>query len=122
MTHVALNHPGGCVGYRLDLPDGRSLAYITDTTTDADYGEFIRGVDVLIHECYFPDDLAEWCSTTGHSSTTPVARRALEAGVGRLYLTHIDPRRPDDDPIGLATARAIFPETYLAEDLLEIEI
>lgn len=122
ITHVPLNHPGGCVGFRVDLPGGHSLAYITDTTTDADYGDFIRGVDVLIHECYFSDDLAEWGPKTGHSSTTLVAMKARDSRVGRLYLTHIDPHRPDDDPVDLATARAIFPETYLAEDLLEIEV
>ena len=47
---------------------------------------------------------------------------AKEAGVGRLFLTHIDPQRSDDDPIDIATARAIFPETLLAEDLLEIDV
>lgn len=122
ITHVPLNHPGDCTGFRVEFPGGSSFAYITDTTTDADYGDFIHGVDVLIHECYFSDDLAEWGPKTGHSSTTLVARKARDSRVGRLYLTHIDPQRPDDDPVGLATARAIFPETYLAEDLLEIEV
>jgi ribonuclease BN (tRNA processing enzyme) len=51
-----------------------------------------------------------------------VAQLARDAGVGRLYLTHIDPRHPEDDPIGLETARRIFPATHLAEDLLEIEV
>ena len=99
----------------------KRLAYITDTVADGSYVEFIRGADVLIHECNFPDEMSQWCEQTGHSHTSAVARLAKEAGVGRLYLTHIDPQRPDDDPIGLATARAIFPETTLAEDLMEIE-
>ena len=49
-----LQHPGGSVGYRIDWSD-RSLAYITDTTAsgDADYLDFIRGVDLLVHECNF---------------------------------------------------------------------
>jgi ribonuclease Z len=41
--------------------------------------------------------------------------------VKQLVLTHIDPQRPDDDPVGLAIAREIFPATEIAEDLLEIE-
>jgi ribonuclease Z len=122
VTHHALHHPGGSVGYRFDGDDGRSFAYITDTITAADYVDFIRGVDVLIHECYFPDSEQSWCEPTGHSHTSAVARLAAESGVGRLYLTHVDPQRPDDDPIGLADAREIFPATELAEDLLEIEV
>jgi len=120
ITHIPLNHPGGSRGYLLET-GGRRVAYITDTTVDGSYTEFIRGVDVLIHECYFPDDMSQWCEKTGHSHTSQVASLAREAGVGRLYLTHIDPQRPDDDPVGLATARQIFPATILAEDLMEIE-
>jgi ribonuclease BN (tRNA processing enzyme) len=121
ITHHPLNHPGGSLGFLLEM-DGKRLAYITDTTVDGTYTEFIRGADVLIHECNFPDELAQWCEKTGHSHTTQVATLAREAQVGRLYLTHIDPQQPGDDPIGLQTARAIFPTTVLAEDLMEIEI
>jgi len=120
LTHISLTHPGGTTGFRIDWPD-RSLAFITDTTVDGTYTEFIRGVSLLIHECYFPDSLADWATKTGHSNTTPVAELAREAGVGQLALMHIDPRRSDADPIGLAQARAIFPQTELAEDLMVID-
>lgn len=120
ITSHPLRHPGGSRGFLLHF-EGRRLAYITDTTPDGSYTEFIRGADVLIHECNFPDEMAQWCQPTGHSHTSIVARLAREANVGRLYLTHIDPQRPDDDPIGIDVARAIFPRTTLAEDLLEIE-
>ena len=120
LTHIPLVHPGGSTGFRIDWPD-KSLAYITDTTVSADYREFIRGVDVLIHECNFPDSLAPWSAKTGHSNTTPVAELAREAQVKRLFLIHFDPQHPEDDPIGIATARAIFPNTEMAEDLMEVE-
>lgn len=120
LTYCELQHPGGSVGYRIDWPDA-SLAYITDTTAPGDYGSFIEGVDLLIHECYFPDDMSNWAYKTGHSCTTPVAELAKTAGVSQLALVHIDPERPEDDPIGLETAQAIFPNTFLAEDKMEIE-
>jgi ribonuclease BN (tRNA processing enzyme) len=120
ITHVPVKHPGGAVGFLLEA-NGKRVAYITDTTVDGSYTEFIRGVDVLIHECYFPDDMAQWCEKTGHSHTSQVAELAREAAVGRLYLTHIDPQRPDDDPVNLAVARRIFAKSELAEDLMEIE-
>lgn len=120
LRHIKLEHPGGSVGYRIDWPD-HSLAYITDTATPEQHLEFIQGVDLLIHECYFPDDMAEWAEKTGHSHTTPVAELARDAGVGKLVLTHIDPQRTDDDPIGIDVAQKIFPNTILGEDLMELE-
>lgn len=122
VTHHPLHHPGGSLGFRFDGDDGRSFAYITDTITRQDYVDFIRNVDVLIHECYFPDSEQAWCEPTGHSHTSAVAELAKAANVGRLYLTHIDPHRPDDDPLDIQTARSIFPATELAEDLLEITV
>ncbi|MCC9607102.1 MBL fold metallo-hydrolase [Blastopirellula sp. JC732] len=117
-----LKHPGGSVGYRIDLAD-RSMAYVTDTTAalNADYIEQIRGVDLLLHECYFPDGLDEFALKTGHSCVTPVAQVAKAAGVGRLVLTHVNPLDDIDDPIGLGIAQKIFPETVLAEDEMVIE-
>jgi len=120
LRHVELEHPSGSIGYRIDWP-GKSMAYITDTTVDGSYTEFIRGVDLLVHECYFPDEMAKWSLRTGHSNTTPVAELAREAQAGRLVLLHIDPQRADDDPIGIETARAIFPNTEVAEDLMAID-
>ncbi|HVX62191.1 MAG TPA: MBL fold metallo-hydrolase [Pirellulales bacterium] len=122
LTHFPLKHPGGSLGFRLDWP-GHSLAYVTDTTADpdADYVERIRGVDLLIHECYFSDEHQEWAAKTGHSWTTPVAEVARKAGVGRLVLVHLNPLVDALDPIGLDVARAIFPQTSLGQDRMELE-
>jgi ribonuclease Z len=120
LTHVPLEHPGGSTGFRIDWPD-RSLAYITDTTAPGDYLEFVRGVDLLIHECYFQDDMQDWAARTGHSHTSAVAQLAKDAGVTRLFLVHIDPQRADDDPIDIQLAQSIFAETHLAEDRMEID-
>lgn len=122
LTHFPLEHPGGCVGFRLDWPT-RSMAYVTDTTArpDASYIEQIRGVDLLIHECNFPDNEADFARLTGHSCTREVARVARQAGVGRLVLTHFNPLATENDPVGLSAAQTIFPATQLAEDRLELE-
>ena len=79
-------------------------------------------MDLLIHECYFPDGCGELTAATGHSSTSAVAETARDADVGRLLLVHIDPRRTDDDPIDIRRARTIFPNTDIAEDLMETTI
>lgn len=122
ITHFPVKHPGGAVGYRLDLP-GRSMAYVTDTTAslDASYIEHIYGVDLLIHECNFRDGWEKTAELTGHSCLTPVAQVALAARVGRLVLTHFNPLEDSDDPVGVAAARDVFPNTYLGVDEMEIE-
>lgn len=122
LTHFPLAHQGGSRGYRLQWAD-HSMAYVTDTTATlyADYIEHIRGVDLLIHECYFSDDQAEWAVPTGHSFTTAVAQVARQADVGRLVLVHLNPLTTNEDPVGLETARAIFPATELGRDEMELE-
>ncbi len=122
LTHFPVKHPGGAIAFRLDWPD-RSMAYVTDTTANpkADYVEKIRGVDLLIHECYFPDGWEEKAELTGHSCTTPVAQVAKAAGVGRMLLVHMTPLDDSDDPIGIDKAKAIFPATQYAEDGMEVE-
>jgi ribonuclease BN (tRNA processing enzyme) len=123
LMHFPLVHPGGSVGYRVDWPHA-SFAYVTDTVANpsADYVKLIHGVDVLIHECYFPDTQAEWAEKTGHSWTTPVAQVAKQADVGRLILVHVDPLNESDDPIGIDVARKIFPKTEVGFDLMEVKV
>jgi ribonuclease Z len=123
MTHFPLEHPGGSVGFRIDWPD-RSFAYVTDTTArlDAPYVEQIRGVDTLIHECYFPDGLEAVAEKTGHSCATPVAQVAQAAGVKRLILVHVNPLSLEDDPIGLGRVRDIFPNAEIGVDGMEVDV
>lgn len=112
-----LEHPGGSVGYRFDWP-GRSLAYVTDVFSrpNAAYLEAIRGVDLLLHECYFPDELAAFAEKTGHSCASAVGAAAAAANVGRLVLIHPNPLHNEDDPVGLDVVRRFFPNCDLARD------
>ncbi|MCA9229205.1 MAG: MBL fold metallo-hydrolase [Planctomycetales bacterium] len=122
LTHFPLKHPGGSVGYRVDWPD-RSLAYVTDTVASADakYVEKLRGVDLLIHECYFDDSMADQAELTGHSCLTPVAEVAAKAGVGRMVLVHINPLFASDDQLDLDSARKIFPHIEIGTDRMLLE-
>jgi ribonuclease Z len=122
LTHFPLTHPGGSVGYRLDWP-ARSLAYVTDTqaTADATYIERIRGVNVLVHEAYFGDEMGAKAELTGHSCVSTVAQVAAEAEVGLLVLVHVDPRLKQNADFDLPAAQRIFPSTMLGVDRMEIE-
>lgn len=119
------SHPGTSIAFRVESStNGRtkSLAYVTDTTVDGSYTDFVRGADVLIHECYFPDTLEEWAVKTGHSTTSRVLDVAAQAQVGRLILVHVDPRATGDDPLGLAAAKSKFPNVEIASDGLELNL
>jgi ribonuclease Z len=122
LTHFPLQHPGGALGFRLDWP-GHSLAYVTDTTAtaQAEYLEAIRSVDLLLHECYFPDTMVDLATLTGHSVTTPVLELARRAAVGKLVLVHINPLADGEDPLALHAAKDVFAPTVVGQDFMEIE-
>jgi ribonuclease Z len=122
LRHFPLVHPGGSLGFRLDWP-GHSLAYITDTTADvdADYVKNIRGVDLLVHEAYFPEDVNNLPANTGHSSLIRVAEVGAAANVGQLVLVHIDPQIDDDSAFDLAAARTVFANTEIGVDGMELQ-
>lgn len=119
-----VSHPGGSLAYRVDAAGDppRSLAYVTDTSADGTYTEFIEGVDVLIHEAYFADDKAQLAHKTGHSCASQVAELARRAGAGQLIAVHVDPTIDADDPIGLAGMQRIFPRTSLGRDGMVIDV
>ena len=122
LTHFPLEHPGGSLGFRIDWPD-RSLAYVTDTAAARRcplYREDPRrrraGARVLL-----PRRLGRQGRTDRPQLHHPVAQVAKAADVGRMLLVHVNPLSEEDDPIGLDVARAIFPNTEIAEDGQEIE-
>jgi len=101
-TWFELEHPGGAVGYRLDFPKV-SLAYVTDTTCEANstYWSYLQGVDWLVHECNFTDEEKKMARHTGHSWPTEVLAQAVNHGVKRLVLAHFNPMVSGQDPVGL---------------------
>lgn len=119
----AVDHPGGCHGFRIELGD-RSMAYVTDTVADkdADYLTSIQGVDTLIHECYFPDGWEERAELTGHSCLTPVCEVAAKAEVGRLFLVHTNPLDENGSMLDLSRIKSIFPATTIPEDNDTIDV
>ena len=122
LTYFPLQHPGGSLGFRLNWPD-RSMAYVTDTTATAGaaYIEHIRGVDVLVHESYFPTDKNNLRAITGHSALADVVALADKAQVGRLVLAHINPLCESDAAFDLDSVRSTFKNIEVARDEMELE-
>lgn len=103
ITKKPLNHPGGGTAYRFE-EDGMSCAYVTDNeldppykvhTTYDDWVDFLRGVDVLIHDAQYTEDDMPHKHGWGHSLISQVRQLAIDAEVGTLVMFHHDPDRTD---------------------------
>jgi phosphoribosyl 1,2-cyclic phosphodiesterase len=98
MSHP-LNHPGGCVAYRLEYA-GSSLVYLTDhepygDTRDEAIREFTHGADLLIREAQYTKAEYETKRGWGHSTFDDAVSEAARSGVRRLALFHHDPEHDD---------------------------
>ena len=106
----------------VDAPrGGLKIVYSGDTRPTEGLLEAASGADVLIHEATFDDSLAFKADENRHSTVTQAAEVAKGAGVGTLVLTHISSRYPDASVL-LEEAVKVFPNTIIAEDLLELEL
>jgi ribonuclease BN (tRNA processing enzyme) len=117
LTHFPVEHPGGCLGFRLEWP-GHAMAYVTDTTArdHNDYEAHLQGLQLLVHEAYFPDGYEDRAELTGHSCLSPVVQLARRMQPQALYLTHVSPLDETGDSMNLVTARQHFRHVYLPND------
>ena len=113
---MLLNHPGHCLGYRVNYHN-RSICYITDNELfpeDNPYynefyveqlTEFIAGADVLVTDTTYTAEEYQDKIGWGHSAIDQVVKLAHNAGVKGLFLFHHDPSQTDRD-IGAKLAMA----------------
>ena len=123
-----LNHPQGCLGYRIETPEG-SIVYATDNEPDG--GEFDKvlrqlaeSADVLIYDAqYSPEQLASTRKGWGHSSWLEAVKVARDARVNNLILFHHDPDSSDRVIDGyLSAARQEFPDTWAATEGMMVNL
>ena len=93
----------------------RSYAYCSDTKPFAELPGYVRGVDLLYHESTYLADMTDKADLRFHSTAAQAAGCALEAGVRKLVLGHYT-SRVRDYSLFEAEARAVFPESYAAQD------
>jgi ribonuclease Z len=99
----------------------RSFAYCGDTRPCAASVALAHNASVLLHEATFRADMNDKALERYHSTSEQAARIAAEAGVEKLFLTHLSVRYKSGAPL-LREARKIFPATFLAKELVIEEI
>ncbi len=125
---IDLNHPGGCLGFRVEN-NGVVLAYCSDTGHGADdFGEDVLGLvhdaDLLIHDAFFSEpeqskSFGEW----GHSSWLEAAQLAKRANVHTLGLFHYAPESSDQDLESIRKkARTVFSRTILTREGMTVDL
>lgn len=101
--------------------EGRKIVYAVDTRPTDSVVENSIGADLLIHDGMFLKDIEDEAAKRGHCTAESAANIAKKAEVKRLILTHISPRYVSGKPLA-EEAKAVFENTFVAYDLLEVEI
>jgi phosphoribosyl 1,2-cyclic phosphodiesterase len=104
IRRIALNHPGGAQGFRIDDDDGKSLAYLTDNelsppgpaeTSMDDLARFSDECDMLIHDAQYVQEDMPAKHGWGHSVSDDVLELGRRARTKHLVFFHHEPERDD---------------------------
>jgi phosphoribosyl 1,2-cyclic phosphodiesterase len=121
-----LNHPQGCLGFRLET-QGKVLVYATDNEPghpvfDKNVRKLAEGADVLIYDAqYLPEEYEANKRGWGHSHWREAINIVMESGAKELILFHHDPDHTDEciDAV-VSTAREHYAKVRAASEGMEI--
>jgi len=126
VTSMWLNHPQGCLGFRLETKD-KIFVYATDNEPghpifDKNVRKLAEGADVLIYDAqYLPEEYAADKQGWGHSHWREAINVVMESGAKELVLFHHDPDHTDELIDSVVTkAREHFPRVHAASEGMEI--
>jgi phosphoribosyl 1,2-cyclic phosphodiesterase len=150
VRHVVMSHPVTDFGYRIDC-GGKSLFFTGDheppynpypeghaqhagaaaqvDARNAAIDAMLHGADVLIADCSYTREEYPSKLGWGHGTFDSALALALRNGVKRLYCTHHEPTRSDDeleavfaDVMARHAGRLDGLEVFLAYEGLEVEL
>ncbi|MBI4461555.1 MAG: MBL fold metallo-hydrolase [Acidobacteria bacterium] len=127
VTSKRLNHPQGCLGYRIES-NGKVIVYATDNEPgdragDRKVRELADGADILIYDAQFLPEEMKRRRTWGHSHWKEGVRIAKECKARKLVLFHHDPDRSDPQVRRLVKrARDHFDDALAAYEGLTLKL
>jgi phosphoribosyl 1,2-cyclic phosphodiesterase len=122
ITCCPLHHPQGSIAYKIQ-DENNTIVFATDTEhpshgIDHRLADFSAGADILVYDATFtPDEYEAGRVGWGHSTWLEGTKLAKQAGVKKLFLSHLNPDHLDsqiDELVSLAHEK--FPETYVARE------
>jgi phosphoribosyl 1,2-cyclic phosphodiesterase len=121
-----LNHPQGCLGFRMET-QGKVIVYATDNEPgdpvfDKSVRKLAEGADLLIYDAqYLPEEYAARKQGWGHSHWREAINVVMESGAKELILFHHDPDHSDSciDSV-VKQAREHYPKVRAASEGMEI--
>jgi phosphoribosyl 1,2-cyclic phosphodiesterase len=123
-----LNHPQGCMGYRIEHR-GKILVYATDNEPGDPRGDqnvraLAEGADVFIYDSqYTPHEYRKFKKNWGHSTWEEAVKIARDAKVKKLVLFHHDPEHDDKQVAAIESkARKRFKNAVAAYEGLTIKL
>ena len=102
-------------------PKPRTYAYCSDTRYFDNLNTKIAGVDTAYIETTYTEKESELAVERFHCTAKQAAEVAQQAKIGRLMIGHFSSRYKNLSPF-LTEARAVFPQTELAEEGKTFEI
>lgn len=127
ITTAALNHPGGCVGYRIEW-GGKSLAFVYDIEhrpgeLDPVALSLMADADLVVYDSAYLDEEMEVYKGFGHSTWQQGVRLARRSGAKRILFFHHMPMREDCDILAIErAAQTVFPCSAAARQDMEIDV
>jgi len=101
---------------------GKKISFIMDTVMNENCIKAAKESDLVIAESTYLSDMADKAEEYLHLTAEQAAEIAKKAKAKKLYLTHISQRYEHIPQILLKEARKVFKNSYLAEDLMQIEV
>jgi ribonuclease BN (tRNA processing enzyme) len=150
VSNVVMSHPVTDLGYRIecngksmffsgdheplfnihtpDHPDHPAFQAQVDQRTQA-IDDLIRGTDVLVIDCSYTREEYPSKIGWGHGTFDTALAMALRAGAKKLYCTHHEPTRSDDEleavfaeVMARYTSQLNGLQVFLAYEGLEVEV
>jgi len=122
VSSCPLRHPQGSVAYKIKENE-KIIIFATDTEhpeigVDERLSSFAHDADILVYDAtYTPEEYESGKSGWGHSTWLEGTKLAREAGVKKLYLSHLNPDHSDKKIDGiLSLARENFSNTDIARE------
>ena len=115
-----LVHTSPCLGFRLNFQD-KSMAYITDSSSSSNssFIKIIKGINLLLHECYYPTLNENLAIKSGHSSSNLVIDLCKNSNISNLLLIHLNPNGNEEEIF--KEINSFISNVKLAKDYEEIE-